>query len=116
MKTLAASLAILLVIAGFVWINFSEGKTPVDGASEISALKTEAEQSPMTQAALSFLDGLTEEQKEEFIQKMTAAERNAYIANMSDQEKARYYAEKDLFKTVNIIKGWLNEVEEEEEG
>lgn len=62
-----------------------------------------------------FFGTMTEGQKEEFIQKMTAAERNVYIANMSDQEKARYYAEKDLFKSVNIIKGWLSEVEEEEE-
>lgn len=62
-----------------------------------------------------FFEIMTEDQKEEFIQKMTAAERNAYLANMRAQEKARYYAEKDLFKTVNIIKGWLGEVEEEEE-
>ncbi len=62
-----------------------------------------------------FFEMMTEEQKEEFIAKMTAAERNAYLANMSDQEKARYYAEKDLSKAVNIIKGWLGEVEEEEE-
>jgi flagellar M-ring protein FliF len=58
---------------------------------------------------------MTEEQKEAFIQKMTGAERSAYLNNMSDQEKARYYAEKDLFKTVNIIKGWLGEVKEEKE-
>jgi len=63
-----------------------------------------------------FFETMTEEQKEEFIQKMTAAERNAYVANMNAQDKARYYAEKDLFKTVNIIKGWLGEVSEEEEG
>ena len=62
-----------------------------------------------------FFETMTEEQKETFIQKMTAAERNAYIANMNAQEKARYYAEKDLFKTVNIIKGWLSEIEEEDE-
>ncbi|MGD9823949.1 flagellar basal-body MS-ring/collar protein FliF [Desulfobacter sp.] len=62
-----------------------------------------------------FFEMMTEEQKEEFIAKMTVAERNAYLANMSDQEKARYYAEKDPSKAVNIIKGWLGEVEEEEE-
>ena len=26
-----------------------------------------------------------------------------------------YYAEKDLYKTVNIIKGWVSESQEEEE-
>jgi len=62
-----------------------------------------------------FFEMMTEEQKEEFIAKMTTAERNAYLANMSDQDRARYYAEKDLLKTVNIIKGWLGEVNEEEE-
>src|SRR6056297_2180850 len=62
-----------------------------------------------------FFETMTEEQKEAFIQKMTGAERSAYLNNMSDQEKARYYAEKDLFKTVNIIKGWLDEVKEEKE-
>lgn len=62
-----------------------------------------------------FFEMMTEEQKEEFITKMTVAERNAYLAHMSDQEKARYYAEKDLSKAVNIIKGWLGEIEEEEE-
>nr|WP_319397124.1 flagellar basal-body MS-ring/collar protein FliF [uncultured Desulfobacter sp.] len=63
-----------------------------------------------------FLEMMSEDQKEEFIQKMTAAERSAYVANMSDQERARYYAEKDLNRTVNIIKGWISEIEEEEEG
>ena len=62
-----------------------------------------------------FFETMTEDQKEAFIQKMTAAERITYMNNMSDQEKARYYAEKDLFKTVNIIKGWLDEVKEEKE-
>ena len=63
-----------------------------------------------------FLELMSEDQKEEFIQKMTAAERSAYVANMSDQERARYYAEKDLSRTINIIKGWISEAEEEEEG
>ena len=63
-----------------------------------------------------FLEMMSEDQKEAFLQKMTAAERSAYIANMSDQERARYYAEKDLNRTINIIKGWISEAEEEEEG
>lgn len=62
-----------------------------------------------------FFEMMSDEQKEDFIMKMTSAERNAYLSNMTAQEKARYYAEKDLFRTVNIIKGWLSEVEEEEE-
>ena len=62
-----------------------------------------------------FLEMMTEDQKEEFIKKMTASERAAYLANLSPNEKARYYANKDLFKTVNILKGWISETEEEEE-
>jgi flagellar M-ring protein FliF len=62
-----------------------------------------------------FFELMTEEQKEKFIKKMTASERAAYIANMSPTEKARYYANKDLFKSINIIKGWVSETEEEEE-
>nr|WP_321402553.1 flagellar basal-body MS-ring/collar protein FliF [uncultured Desulfobacter sp.] len=62
-----------------------------------------------------FLEMMSEEQKEAFLQKMTAAERSAYVANMSEQEKAKYYAEKDLNRTVNIIKGWISELEEEGE-
>lgn len=62
-----------------------------------------------------FLEMMTEGQKEDFIKKMTASERAAYLSNMSPTEKARYYANKDLFKTVNIIKGWVSETEEEAE-
>ena len=60
-----------------------------------------------------FLEMMTEEQKEEFIRKMTASERAAYLSNMSANEKAQYYAHRDLIKTVNIIKGWINEDEED---
>ncbi|MBU0969774.1 MAG: flagellar M-ring protein FliF [Proteobacteria bacterium] len=59
-----------------------------------------------------FLEMMTEEQKEAFLQKMTASERAAYLSNMSVTEKAKYYARKDLFKTINIIKGWVSETEE----
>ncbi len=59
-----------------------------------------------------FLELMTEAQKEDFLKKMTASERAAYLSNMSVTEKARYYAHKDLFKSVNIIKGWISETEE----
>jgi len=62
-----------------------------------------------------FLEMMTEEQKEDFLKKMTASERAVYLANLSPNEKARYYANRDLFKTVNILKGWISETEEEEE-
>ena len=62
-----------------------------------------------------YLDLMTEKQKENFIKKMKASERVSYLANMSVNEKARYYANKDFYKTVNILKGWIREVKEEEE-
>jgi len=62
-----------------------------------------------------YLDLMTEEQKEDFVKKMKVSERASYLANMSVNEKARYYANKDFYKTVNILKGWIREVEEEKE-
>ena len=62
-----------------------------------------------------YLDLMTEEQKEDFVKKMKVSERASYLANMSANEKARHYANKDFYKTVNILKGWISEVEEEEE-
>jgi flagellar M-ring protein FliF len=62
-----------------------------------------------------YLDLMTEKQKENFVKKMKTSERASYLANMSVSEKARYYANKDFYKTVNILKGWIREVEEEEE-
>ncbi|MFH2093648.1 MAG: flagellar basal-body MS-ring/collar protein FliF [Pseudomonadota bacterium] len=62
-----------------------------------------------------YLDMMTLDQKEEFVKKMSAAERASYLENMSANEKARYYAEKDFHKTVNILKGWVSDVEKEEE-
>ncbi|MEN8212371.1 MAG: flagellar M-ring protein FliF C-terminal domain-containing protein, partial [Thermodesulfobacteriota bacterium] len=61
-----------------------------------------------------YLDLMTEKQKKTFIKKMKASERASYLANMSVNEKARYYANKDFYKTVNILKGWISETEEEE--
>lgn len=62
-----------------------------------------------------FLDLMTMQQKEEFIRNMSPAERSVYLANMSINEKARYYANKDIDKTVNILKDWVNEIQEEDE-
>ncbi len=60
-----------------------------------------------------YMDLMTEQQKEDFLKKMSTSERASYLTNMSMNEKARYYAEKDLTKTVNILKGWISEIEEE---
>lgn len=62
-----------------------------------------------------YLELMTSEQRDDFIKTMTTTERASYLENMSVNEKAQYYAEKDLVKTVNILKGWISEIEEEEE-
>ncbi|MDA3917919.1 MAG: flagellar basal-body MS-ring/collar protein FliF [Deltaproteobacteria bacterium] len=62
-----------------------------------------------------YLDLMTEKQKENFVQNMKASERASYLANISVNEKARHYANKDFYKTVNILKDWISEAEEEKE-
>lgn len=59
-----------------------------------------------------FLNQMTPAQKEEFLRNLTSRERQAYVDKMSANEKARHYAQKDILKTVNIIKGWVREKEE----
>ncbi|WP_321494967.1 flagellar basal-body MS-ring/collar protein FliF [uncultured Desulfobacter sp.] len=87
---------------------------------EVALLETEAKEPTFIEMNADqqreFFELMTDEQKEEFISKMNRAERNAYLANMTEQEKARYYAQKDLVKSINIIKGWLAEVEDEDQG
>lgn len=63
-----------------------------------------------------YLELMTGDQKDEFLKKMTASERTSYITNMSVNEKAQHYAQRDLNKTVNILKGWISEAEEENDG
>ncbi len=62
-----------------------------------------------------FLDMMNEDERTDFLAKLSASDRAAYLANMTPTEKAKYFADKDIGKTVMIIKGWINEVEEPEE-
>ncbi|MFA5902526.1 MAG: flagellar basal-body MS-ring/collar protein FliF [Desulfobacula sp.] len=59
-----------------------------------------------------YLDMMAKDQKELFLKKMSQAEKVSYLKNMPITEKAQYYAEKDLYKTINILKGWISEGEE----
>jgi flagellar M-ring protein FliF len=59
------------------------------------------------------LEMMTGEQKEGFLKKMSVSERASYLTNLPVNEKAKYYAEKDFYKTLNILKGWVSESEEE---
>jgi len=60
-----------------------------------------------------FLESMGQEARDEFIEKMTPVERAVYLDTLKISEKAAYYANKDLSKATNIIKGWLSEMEEE---
>ncbi len=62
-----------------------------------------------------YLDLMTKSQKEEFVMKMSAPEQAAYLASISISEKAKFYAKKDVEKTINILKGWINELQEKDE-
>lgn len=59
-----------------------------------------------------YLEMMTEDQKMLYLKKMKPTDRVSYLTNMPVNEKAKYYAEKDLYKTVNILKGWISEGEE----
>ena len=61
-----------------------------------------------------YLESMTEQERKEFISNLSADQKAAYLANMSLSDKAAYYANEDFEKTVNILRGWLNELEEEE--
>lgn len=61
-----------------------------------------------------YLEMMTEDEKKDFLRSMNTVERASYLEKMSPNEKARYYADKDFDKTINIIKGWVSEKEEEE--
>jgi len=60
-----------------------------------------------------FLESMSKEARDEFIDKMTPVERAVYLDTLKISEKAAYYANKDVSKATNIIKGWLSEMEEE---
>ncbi len=60
-----------------------------------------------------YLDMMTKHEKDNFMKDMNASERASFFEKMSVNEKAKYYAQKDLEKTINILKGWISETEEE---
>ncbi len=61
-----------------------------------------------------YLDSMEPEERAKYIANMSAAEKSSYLANMALIDKAEYYAELNFDKSVNILKGWLSEREEEE--
>ncbi len=61
-----------------------------------------------------FLEIMKPDEKKKFIGNMSASEKSSYLSNMTSMDKAAYYAELDFDKSVNILKGWLSEIEEDE--
>ena len=62
----------------------------------------------------SFLEVMKPAERSKYIVNMSANEKASYLSNMVSLDKAKYYAELDFDKSVNIFKGWLSEIEEEE--
>ncbi|MCD4743019.1 MAG: flagellar M-ring protein FliF [Desulfobacteraceae bacterium] len=61
-----------------------------------------------------FLELMKPDEKGKYIVNMSASEKSSYLSNMTTLDKAQYYAELDFDKSINILKGWLSEIEEEE--
>ena len=98
-------------------IKTTVAQDALPGAEDI-ALIEEEEKEPQfiemdSKQQKEYMDLMTGEQKESFLKKMTTSERVSYLTKMPADEKARYYAQKDFYKTVNILKGWLSETEED---
>ena len=120
---------ILLVIALFLLVIRPIIKTVRDiqatveeealpGPDELGMLEEDLEPKFIEMDAeeqIEYLNLMTEEDREEFIRNMTPAEKASYLESMPVVDKAKYYAEQDLDKTLNILKAWVSEGEEEEE-
>ncbi|MCF6247324.1 MAG: flagellar M-ring protein FliF [Desulfobacula sp.] len=63
-----------------------------------------------------YLEMMTEDEKDSFMKDLNASERASFLEKMSVNEKAKYYADKDFDKTLNILRGWISETEEEQNG
>ena len=119
---------LLIVIALFLLVirpiirTVKEIKTTVErealpSPEEAAALLEEETKPPVfiemdAKQQKEYLEMMTEEQRALFIQKLNPTEKVSYLTNMPMHEKAKYYADKDLYKTVNILKGWISEGEE----
>ena len=119
---------LLIVIALFLLVirpiirTVKEIKTTVErealpSPEEAAALLEEETKPPVfiemdAKQQKEYLEMMTEEQRALFIQKLNPTEKISYLTNMPMHEKAKYYADKDLYKTVNILKGWISEGEE----
>ncbi|MCK5541237.1 MAG: flagellar M-ring protein FliF [Desulfobacterales bacterium] len=62
-----------------------------------------------------FIGIMKPEEKSKFLINMSASEKSSYLSNMTTVDKAQYYADLDFDKSINILKGWLSEIEEEDE-
>lgn len=120
---------ILLALVLFLFVirpiikTVKEIKTTVEqealpGPEEVALLEAEEKEPEFiemdSRQQKEYLEMMTEEEKENFMRSMSAAERAAYLERMTVNEKARYYADKDFDRTMNIIRGWISEDKEEE--
>ncbi|MBU1345117.1 MAG: flagellar M-ring protein FliF [Proteobacteria bacterium] len=119
---------LLLVILLFLFVirpiikTVKEIKTTVEhealpGTDDMALIEEEEKEPEFIQMdgkqQKEYLELMTGDQKDDFLKRMSASERASYLTNMPVNEKAKYYANKDLYKTINILKGWISEAEEE---
>ena len=126
-RTIANILLVLLVFLFVIMpimktvkgIKSSSEQAALPGPEEPGLIEGKEEEPDFTDMSAAeqseLLDSMPVKEKEEFIKNMSHAERTSYLANLGPSQKAAYYAEKDIEKTANIIKGWLSEVAQEEE-
>jgi len=62
-----------------------------------------------------FLKLMKSDEKGQFISNMSASEKSSYLSNLTMVDKAQYYAELDFDKSINILKGWMTDIEEDDE-
>ena len=126
-RTIANILLVLLVFLFVIMpimktvkgIKSSSEQAALPGPEEPGLIEEKEEETDFADMSAveqrELLDSMPVKEKEEFIKNMSPAQRKSYLANLGPSEKAAYYAEKDVEKTANIVKGWLSEQEQEEE-
>ncbi|MCK5097275.1 MAG: flagellar M-ring protein FliF [Desulfobacteraceae bacterium] len=99
-------------------IKTSVDQEELDRLDEMALLEDEKEPAFIELSGTqqkNFLEVMKPDERKKYIVNMSANEKASYLANMVTMDKAKYYAELDFDKSVNIFKGWLSEIEEEEE-
>ncbi len=126
-RTIANILLVLLIFLLVIMpimktvkgIKSGTDQEALPGPDELDLIEDKEEEPEFTDMSAEeqkeFLESMPVKEKEEFINNMSHAQKTVYLANLAPSEKAAFHAKNDVDKTANIIKGWISEVNEEEE-